>query len=502
MKNSLVLYLILLVVSAFCATPAFSISDDWIDEALFFALEHDEVTIGAVPNRENAMKIHGEYLYMIRSTTRGHVTKESLFRYNLETKVMYEFRFELLSTVIKFDIGANKLFVSISQDPADAQYDSRILVYDLEKNRWNTITLRWSKAVRSIKVLSDNTLLTSAPAFTCCGHILARRDLETLEIQSSNNVGDENFSHFSRLREHNDNVYFSHSYYYPNVGNLSVISFFSPINSMGNLNMYYFEHTPSDFAFIEDYVIVGGRNLAIYDYNYYVETYFESSFRPLGKLVVFDKNDISDNFAIVPNAPGAVYSLETVGKDLYFTGSILYFDGVSRIGGIASYNLESNQYNTYNGGVNGDVFSAIISDDWFIIGGKFVGLDESKSIDNIAYWDDASEEWMPFIINEAAVPGNGNTGEEEIPTAIDLNQNYPNPFNPVTQIDYDLPESSVVKLEVFNMMGQSMHTLDQGFREPGSYSLTFDATGLPSGTYVYRLTTNSQTLVRKMTLLK
>lgn len=80
--------------------------------------------------------------------------------------------------------------------------------------------------------------------------------------------------------------------------------------------------------------------------------------------------------------------------------------------------------------------------------------------------------------------------------------NYPNPFNPLTNISFSLPERSIVELTVYNILGQKVVTLKNEVMEAGSYSVQFDATQLPSGVYVYRLTSGGFTSSKKMLLIK
>jgi len=88
------------------------------------------------------------------------------------------------------------------------------------------------------------------------------------------------------------------------------------------------------------------------------------------------------------------------------------------------------------------------------------------------------------------------------PTKFELIQNYPNPFNPTTTISYDLPEAANVKLTIFNILGQEIATLVDGFKEAGNYSVNFDADNLDSGLYIYKLQAGSQVQTKKMTLIK
>jgi hypothetical protein len=88
------------------------------------------------------------------------------------------------------------------------------------------------------------------------------------------------------------------------------------------------------------------------------------------------------------------------------------------------------------------------------------------------------------------------------PINFELSQNYPNPFNPSTTISFDLPESGNVALKVFNSIGEEVVTITEGFIEAGVYSFNFNAEGLPSGMYIYQLSTTEKTQVRKMILMK
>lgn len=83
-----------------------------------------------------------------------------------------------------------------------------------------------------------------------------------------------------------------------------------------------------------------------------------------------------------------------------------------------------------------------------------------------------------------------------------LTQNYPNPFNPATSISFTLPRSEMVKLTVYNLLGQKIKTLIDEFKEAGVHYVNFNAKDLNSGIYIYKIETVSFTQTRKMTLIK
>ncbi len=90
----------------------------------------------------------------------------------------------------------------------------------------------------------------------------------------------------------------------------------------------------------------------------------------------------------------------------------------------------------------------------------------------------------------------------DLPTTTALTQNYPNPFNPTTAIGFDLPEASPVRLTVYDILGREVKLLADGQMTAGRHEVRFDAAGLPSGTYLYRLETSAGAVSKTMSLLK
>ena len=87
-------------------------------------------------------------------------------------------------------------------------------------------------------------------------------------------------------------------------------------------------------------------------------------------------------------------------------------------------------------------------------------------------------------------------------TEYKLYNNFPNPFNPSTEINYQLPNDGNVKLKVYNIMGQEVMTLVNGFKEKGMYSVSFNAGSLTSGVYIYKLEAGNYVQIKKMILIK
>ncbi len=109
-----------------------------------------------------------------------------------------------------------------------------------------------------------------------------------------------------------------------------------------------------------------------------------------------------------------------------------------------------------------------------------------KQIDN-----DGSYEYSNVIEIDLGMPGK-----------FILNQNYPNPFNPKTIISYEVPLGGAVKIMIYDEIGNEITTLVNEFKEAGIHSISFDASELPSGVYIYKMQAGSFVETKKMILLK
>ena len=90
----------------------------------------------------------------------------------------------------------------------------------------------------------------------------------------------------------------------------------------------------------------------------------------------------------------------------------------------------------------------------------------------------------------------------ETPVGYSLHQNYPNPFNPTTTIEFALPQTGFVSLKVYNILGEEVATLVSEKLAAGNYKYDWDASGLASGVYLYRLQAGDYVETRKMVLLR
>jgi serine protease AprX len=99
-----------------------------------------------------------------------------------------------------------------------------------------------------------------------------------------------------------------------------------------------------------------------------------------------------------------------------------------------------------------------------------------------------------------------SNGEQDVsisqPLTYGLQQNYPNPFNPSTVINYSIPAAGLVTLDVFNVLGQKVATLVNDVKPAGIYSVSFDASKLASGVYIYRISADNYVKTMKMALMK
>lgn len=254
-----------------------------------------------------------------------------------------------------------------------------------------------------------------------------------------------------------------------------------------------------------------------------------------------------------PTLPGTLYA-GTFGDSLYVTtdfGETWNRPGLNDLGSGYIYDIEFDPLsgNLFVGTAQGIYYSADEGDNWDGLNSAFPVPDHAPEVRTISFDEDGalfastwgqgvwwSIDWQATSLGEFALK-NGNILEvnvtngfvhvltdsgqtfrfayegtarsvnvdepgTELPEAYSLDQNYPNPFNPVTTIQFNLPQSADVNLAVYDVLGRRVATLINGTMASGRHSVNFNASDLPSGMYLYRLTTPAGEMSQKMLLIK
>lgn len=110
-----------------------------------------------------------------------------------------------------------------------------------------------------------------------------------------------------------------------------------------------------------------------------------------------------------------------------------------------------------------------------------------------------------FLIDDVSLEGSAtavNNSNNILQGLFSLGQNYPNPFNPTTKIKFTIPEKNNVRLNVYNLLGQKVKELQNQIMEAGNYEVSFNAEGLTSGVYIYKIQSGKFSDTKKMFLIK
>ena len=158
--------------------------------------------------------------------------------------------------------------------------------------------------------------------------------------------------------------------------------------------------------------------------------------------------------------------------------------------------------NTVEEGRVAEILEEYYSESWGIQNRYELTYNNNVLTEKISFYPIEQEWFNDTKINYSY--GSGTSSEQiiSVPESFRLSQNYPNPFNPVTQITYEIPSSERVLLEVYNVLGERVSTLVNTRMTAGSHTVAFDASGLASGIYYYKLVSGQHQEVRSMTLIK
>jgi hypothetical protein len=185
-----------------------------------------------------------------------------------------------------------------------------------------------------------------------------------------------------------------------------------------------------------------------------------------------------------------VYALAVSGNEVVVGGNFTSAGGVSA-NRVARFNTQTNTWSSLgtgsSNGVNNYVRALAVVGNEVFVGGVFTEAG-GVSANYVARWN------------------SGTSRVEQLsstaPKTFLLEQNYPNPFNPSTTIRYQLPVASEVKLEVYDVLGKKIATVVNERQSAGSYQVVWNASGLSSGTYFYRLQAGTFVETKKMIMVK
>ncbi len=129
------------------------------------------------------------------------------------------------------------------------------------------------------------------------------------------------------------------------------------------------------------------------------------------------------------------------------------------------------------------------------------GIFTGSSVRVWAVWENnASGKWKLYGVTKEIVLDVEE--DHDAPYRFNLMQNYPNPFNPGTEIGFRIKDKGFVTLKVYDILGREIAMLVNGKMEAGEHRVTFDAQGLPSGVYIYRIQAGEYSASRKMVVIK
>lgn len=158
-------------------------------------------------------------------------------------------------------------------------------------------------------------------------------------------------------------------------------------------------------------------------------------------------------------------------------------------------------------GGSGEQIGLTLSDTVTIVDSLTFG-EQTKDI-SMGRLPDGSSTWEFFSLTSAGASNNEGTvvsveadENETIISKYELGQNYPNPFNPSTIISFSIPESGLVALKVFNVLGQEVAELVNEIKTAGSYKVSFNASTLTTGIYLYQIQSGTFSDTKKLLYLK
>jgi len=216
-----------------------------------------------------------------------------------------------------------------------------------------------------------------------------------------------------------------------------------------------------------------------------------------GKIISVSKDGLNDQYAFVANA--SLWDNKNQCKPAFYA-----------VVDVGIYYSKLDSLITYSGTLNESEYT---QESWQNFTSTLTSA-QTVMVQNYSYNVSAADalknesDNLDTAIKALVKINTGIAGSENIPNDYKLEQNYPNPFNPETTISYQLPVSGYVSLKVYDILGNEVATLVDGFRNAGNYKVVFDAShsersrGMASGVYFYRLSSSNNVQTKKLMFLK
>jgi photosystem II stability/assembly factor-like uncharacterized protein len=234
---------------------------------------------------------------------------------------------------------------------------------------------------------------------------------------------------------------------------------------------------------------------------------------------IYRSADDGVNWSVISQAVADVYTSISARDNFACVGSIFQSIHVSTNNGanwvsVSGIPLSTTVYSVYYVPNSSMVLAAVdLGPDYIFIstdnGISFSSYSDGLGVNASAKWFTATDSFLiagtdyngvwrrirPELVGVASQ-------QNEVPREYQLEQNYPNPFNPTTKINYSIPRTGFISLKIYDMLGREVAVLVNEFKQPGKYSLTWDAGGTASGIYFYKITSEQFTSIKKMVLMK
>lgn len=216
-----------------------------------------------------------------------------------------------------------------------------------------------------------------------------------------------------------------------------------------------------------------------------------SFFSGRGKIINVSKDGLNDQYTFKTNQSSSLWTALNKCKPAFFSVVEVGIN-YNKLDSLVAYSdtLKENEYTTESWSNFSAAFTAAQS---------AMSQNYSASVSAAEALTEANDSLINAIdgLIKKITDINGVT-----PYNFELSQNYPNPFNPVTTINYSIMQDGYTSLKVYNLLGEEVATLFEGFGRAGKYVVSFDGNKLTSGVYFYRLQSNNFIETKKLILLK